>query len=79
MLCAQRRQILGIVIESSARPHPKPAASPSAHLTRLVEELDWLRANVGKLPGVTVTEAADVRGVVIDLAEWARLKVEAAA
>ncbi len=58
-------------------PYPKPAASPHTHLSRLVEELDWLRANVGKLPGVTAAEAADVRNVVIDLVEWARVKREA--
>lgn len=58
-------------------PYPKPATSPQTHLSRLIEELDWLRANVGKLPGVTVAEGADVRNVVIDLAEWAKVKQEA--
>ena len=54
--------------------YPKPAPSPQTHLSRLIEELDWLRANVGKLPGVTVAEGADVRNVAIDLAEWAKVK-----
>ena len=58
-------------------PYPKPAASPQTHLSRLVEELDWLRANVGKVKGVTVGEAADVRNVVIDLMEWAQGRQEA--
>ena len=57
--------------------YPKPATSPQTHLARLIEELDWLRANVGRLPGVSVQEAADVRNVVIDLAEWAKVKREA--
>jgi len=63
---------------SIARPAPKPAPSPATHLAQLAEELDWLRANVGKLPGVTVAEAADVRNVVSDLAEWAGAKKGAA-
>ena len=65
-------------LSSSTRPHPKPAASPQTHLSRLIEELDWLRANVGKLPGVTAAEGADVRNVVIDLAQWAKVKQGAA-
>ena len=64
--------------DAIATPYPKPAASPAAHLSRLAEELDWLRANVGKVKGVGGQEAGDVRNVVIDLLEWVRVKREAA-
>ncbi len=59
-------------------PYPKPAVTPAAHLSRLAEELDWLRANVGKVKGVTVGEAADVRNAALDLLAWAQAKQEAA-
>lgn len=52
--------------------YPKPEVSPQTHLSRLVEELDWLRLNVGRMPGVTVAEATDVRGAVVDLMEWVK-------
>jgi len=66
------------VPDAIATPYPKPAASPAAHLSRLADELDWLRANVGKVPSVSAQEAGDVRNVVSDLLEWVRVKREAA-
>lgn len=63
--------------DMAASPYPKPDPDlPQSHLSRLADELGYLAVNVRKLKDVPAGEAADVRQVAADLADWVRVRLE---
>lgn len=58
-----------------AKPKPKPE-TPAVHLQRLTAELRYLIDHVGRLKGVPVATALDVRGAAEDLVMWVQGEME---